>query len=211
MKYEIAIPLRYLLAVRLFAAKEAARPYLNGVAFTDQCLVATNGRYCAAIDLGPDAAGYPEVIIPSDAIDFFAKKHGRRGMDKASVMVSWEADGLLQLVGRSGITEQSKPLEGQFPPFRRIMVVHTEAVGHPQFPWDQVALFEKAAETLGTSRANLHKTYLIPNGRRAAARIVLPNHPEFNGVLMPLEPREVDKLFPALAYPAEELKEDSLV
>lgn len=200
---EITIPLRYLMTARLFSAKDPSRPYLNGVAIDDETLVATNGHYCVTIDLGPDAAVMPTMIIPNDAIDFYTKRVGRRGLDKAEVTIQHNKDQLSALTNGAAI-EQFAPLEGQYPPYQRFMVEHTEAQGIPQFQWSYLALFEKAAETLGTPKRAAIKAVLIPNGRNAAARVVLPGHPEFNGVVMPIIASYIDEECPYITYPDEQ-------
>ncbi len=200
---EITIPLRFLVAARLFSAKDATRPYLNGVAIDDETLVATNGHYCVTIDLGPDAASMPTMIIPNDAIDFYAKRVGRRGLDTALVTIQHNKEQLSALTNGT-VIEQFAPLEGQYPPHQRIMVEHTEAQGNPQFQWSYLALFEKAAETMGTSKGATIKAVLIPNGRNAAARVVLPGYPEFNGVVMPILPKHIDEACPYITYPETE-------
>lgn len=111
---------------------------------------------------------------------------------------------------RNAVKEVGQALEGRYPQYQRVMVEHTEAQGNPQFQWSFLVLFEKAAEILGTPKKSEIKAVLIPNGRNASARVVLPGHPYFNGVVMPIKASAVDAECPYLTYP-EELEEESLV
>lgn len=181
---EITIPLRYLLAARVFAQKSDARPHLKAVAIDDDHIFATDGSILGAIRLRLVDPAIPALLIPTDAIDYFAKK--AKASSVKDVTIRWNADrGELT----NGVAvEGFKPVDAIPVPFRRVMPTHAKPEGHVQFQAEFLLKFEKAATLLGTKGPD--KAYVLPNGDGQTARVVLPGHPEFMGALSPFR-REV--------------------
>lgn len=184
---QITIPLRYLLAVRLFAAKSDTRFYLQGVAVKDGHVVGTDGTYVGAIRCDAIGLELPEIIIPTDAIDFYGKKAKRSTVK--DVTITWEEGTRNGTLTNGTAVETFTGIEGAYPPFQRILQSHTRPSGHPQFQAPLLVQFEKAATELGTK--GVHKAYVIPNGDSATARVILPGHPEFHGAVSPLRYDEI--------------------
>lgn len=181
---EVTIPLSVLKAMRLLAAKDDVRPYMNGVALSRGYIAAGDGRHmsvyrCESLD------GAPEVIIPTGVIDVYAKK--ARGYHTDDVTVRWEeadeGDEDRQRYGwlTNTVEEERFALIGYvYPPFERVLAHHTKPVGNPQFNWTCLALFEKVAKALGVKSD--YKIFVIPNGNNPA-RLLMLDHPDFEGVL----------------------------
>lgn len=187
MQYEISIPLRYLLAARIFTPKNDIRPYLNGVAINEDYIFGTDGVIVGAIRLHLVDPTVPGVIIPNDAIDYFAKK--AKTSSVKDVTIQW---GKEQGVLTNGVaTEHFKPVDGVPVLFKRVIPGNSKPEGHIQFQADLLLRFEKAAALLGTK--TYHKAYVLPNGDGQTARVVLPGHPEFIGALSPLKHKEVEQ------------------
>lgn len=180
---EATIPLAYLKAIRLFAAEKDVRYYVCGVLVTDGMIVATNGHYLAQIEC-KNLAGFPAMIIPNQALDFYFKKNGRGDPKYVTISLSIGKGayqpGMLSALHR----EEFKPVDGVFPDFKRIMPQHTEMGPAAQFNWSYLALFEKAAILLGASK-NDPQVYVMPNGQQAAAKVFIEGCPGFTGVVMP--------------------------
>lgn len=190
MQYRINVPLCYLQAVRLFTAKKDVRYYLQGVAIKDGYLMGSNGSYIGAMFANGIDRTLPEIIIPNEAIDFYVKKAGRSTVK--DVEIQWD-DERNVVMGNGMHVEHCKGIDGKFPDLMRAVPTHVVAPGETtQFPWYQLALFEKAAEVLGQSKTLLHKAYLLPDGPDRAGRVVLPSYPDFIGAIMPLKSQDID-------------------
>jgi hypothetical protein len=188
MQYEISIPLRYLLAARVFTPKNDTRPQLNGVAIDEEYVFGTDGTVLGAIRLHLVDPTVPGVIIPNDAIDYFAKK--AKASSLKDVTIQWGED---QGVLTNGVaTENFKPVEGKPVPFKRVIPGNSKPEGHIQFQAELLLKFEKAATLLGAKKGFNH-AFVLPNGDGQPARVVLPGYPEFTGVLCPLRHERVEK------------------
>lgn len=188
MQYEISIPLRYLLAARVFTPKNDTRPQLNGVAIDEEYVFGTDGTVLGAIRLHLVDPTVPGVIIPNDAIDYFAKK--AKASSLKDVTIQWGED---QGVLTNGVaTEHFKPVEGKPVPFKRVLPGNSKPEGHIQFQAELLMKFEKAATLLGAKKGVNH-VLVLPNGDGQPARVVLPGSPEFTGVLRPLRHDRVEK------------------
>lgn len=187
MNYQVTIPLRYLLAARLFAAKFDVRFYLNGVAIKDGYIVGTNGTIIGAIRYDTIEPNFPEIIIPNDSIDIYAKK-AKRGPQE--VTITWD-DGIYRGTLTNGAAvEQFIGIDGTYPQFQKVLPKHTRPSGHPQFQATLLLQFEKAAAELGAK--GIKRAYVIPDGNEGNARVILPGHPEFHGAISPLSYSDVE-------------------
>jgi len=191
MQNHITIPLNYLQAARLFTAKkDISRPYLQGVALQSGYAAGTNGAYIGAVYCNGIDPTLPEIIIPNKAIDTYIKKAGRSKFK--DVAIQWDDERNI-VIGNNMHVEHCKGVEGKFPHVLRILPTHVAAPGAmTQYPWAQMALFEKAADILCMTRKPRHKAYLLPDGPDRAARVVLPHVPSFVGAIMPLRSAEID-------------------
>lgn len=183
---QVEIQLNHLKAARCFSAKKDLRCYLEGVALKNGYLVGTTGSIigairCSALD------NLTEIIIPNQALDFFFKKASGYRTPEASVSVEWDGDrkGTLRI---GSDVEHFVGLDGVFPDFLRIVPTHDTPRGFPQFDWDLMQPFQKAAAALGVSARAAVKALLIPNGEEGTARVVIPDHPDFIGGISPLRP-----------------------
>lgn len=184
MENQVTIPLRYLQAARLIASKKDIRHYLMGVAISQGHVVGCDGTMVGAIRCEA-ADGLPEVIIPNDQIDFYLKK--AKGYVIEDVLIEWGEDRRGRMTNNA-TEEQFTAIDGRFPDFQRVLVHHTTATGNPQFQWHKLVTFEKVAEALGVGKKVEHKAYLLPDGNNNAARIIIPDHPEFQGAIVPFRP-----------------------
>jgi len=182
MDYQVTFPLRYLQAARLIAPKKDIRQYLMGVAVSQGHVVGCDGHMVGAIRCEA-ADGLPEVITPNDQIDFYLKKI--KGWAGEDVTIEWGEDRKGRITNGI-IEEQFVAYDGRYPDFQRVLVHHTKPAGNPQFQWHKLVTFEKVAEALGVGRRDEHKAYLLPDGNENAARVIIPDHPEFQGAIMPL-------------------------
>jgi len=191
--YEVIFPMNWLAAARLFAAKEDKRYYLNGVAISHGGLVATNGHYLGVfIDKRFDAL--PEIIIPNADADLFLKTvklHKLAGI----VTLRWYVDSAGRPQGTltaGGATHAFTGEEGEYPYWPDYILRRPyrpeDAI---QFNWVHLTRFEKAAAALNAPGEPGRNTLFQPCGRRQAARVTLPNTPEFEGVLMGLRDANV--------------------
>ena len=202
--HQVTIPLRYLQAARLIAPKKDIRRYLTGVAISQGHVVGCDGHAVGAIRCEA-ADGLPEVIIPNDQIDFYLKKI--KGWTGEDVTIEWGEDRKGRITNYA-IEEQFVAYDGRYPDFQRVLAHHTKPAGNPQFQWHKLVTFEKVAEALGVNRRTEHKAYLLPDGPWNAARVIIPDHPEFHGAVMPLRPEALGPSIRLIGANSVEAAED---
>jgi len=187
--HSVTFPLKWLAAIRLFAAKKDARYYLNGVAISRGGLVATNGHYLGVLrDARFD--DLPELILPDIVVDTFLKvtKSYRAVLD---VTLRWHrrhpdepAQGTLMM---GDVTQSFLSEVGQYPDWPRILIPRPRRPDTAlQFNWKYLALFEKAAAVLTNGNSAVTYARFQPCGDTQCARITVPAVPEFEGTLMGL-------------------------
>lgn len=173
---EFTLPVEVLQAALLFAAKKDVRYYLNGIHFGYKDgfieVVATDGcaLFAARVKTDQDLNGL-DVIIPRDAVSSVGKS--------GSVGIVLDGDNVEVSYGASTIT--TKPIDGNFPAWRRIVPASTTGEAARLDPKYMVAA-EKAAKALKLKDTQL--TYQF-NGKGGA--IVQFNGCEFQAfaIIMP--------------------------
>lgn len=178
----LTIPTASLKAIATLAPRKEVRYYLKVVRFERSAdgrvlAVACNGALLGVLKLH-EVPEFEAFSVPIDVIDMALKVH-----KVPQIEVSSEKVGPLPCV---------KP-DGQFPDWRRIVPAMTNDVP-AQFDPEYVTAFSKVAKTLGNRSGHID---IMHNGD-GAARVALPWHPDFLGVLMPLRPFKGYERGPAL-------------
>ena len=186
-KYQVAIQLNHLRAVRLFTATKDIRQYLCGVAVKNGYLIGTNGHYIGAIKYTDILPCLPELVIPNAQIDFYLKKTKRAKI--GIVVIEWNDDKKGRMTDGNN-EERFTGIDGLYPDITRAFPTHTKAGESAQFQWSYLNVFEKAAIELGVGKKAPFKASLLPNGTNAAW-VMIPGYPEFVGVLMPMRVKPV--------------------
>lgn len=172
----ISVPTKHLKAALLAAGKNDLRYYLNGVLVESspgevRC-VATDGFMVAVLRHATTDETLAEVIVPRDVVEAVVK--AKRPLTNFEQLDEkyWLANG----------THRFEPVEGKFPPYRRIMPTSATGVVGRGFSPELFAQFGKMAIALGASAADV-TTH--PNGFDTAA-ISIEGRPEFAGALCSL-------------------------
>lgn len=180
----ITLPIKDLFAVSHFAAKKDVRYYLNGIALNRGHVVATNGHYMAAIPVNCLSDDI-DIIIPNDILNLFLK--GISTTDKKTekdVEIHLDKTNNYYFLKFQEIEISFKPIDGTFPDWKRIMPADDlEIEPCPNFNWDYMALFAKAAKIL--SGQSVGEAYLSTHGTKSAL-VSFPKYQEFIGVIMPM-------------------------
>lgn len=183
---KIELPVRYLQAIALFAARRDVRYYLNGVAINNEHLVATNGHHCGAIPLTTDMCEDimdVNIIIPLETINTFLKGISTADKKKYNCEIGIGIEGLVTLNFRdTSIT--TKGIDGRYPDWQRVVVEVEEPVPHGGFNWEYMVLFQKACNIL--TKDKIGGVELRTNGTNAA-QVKFHKCTEFKGTLMPMK------------------------
>jgi len=188
--FEVRVPVDWLLALRLLAAENDERKWINGVSIINGYLLATDGICMGAIP-GEQFQGLPSITIPRRALDD-ALSSPRRLTEK-SITLRWTQTENGEMYGSLALGQSrvafipddiwlSKSITSK-------LSVHCEPCGHPQLDWMRISKFASAAQILGASASDLYKVHLIPNGDDAPVRVKLPKFLDFEGVIMPIGAR----------------------
>lgn len=175
---EVSIQSSHLRAAACCSGDQDVRYYLNGVLAevraTETRLVATNGL-CAAVLRDTVLVGeqpvFPDVVIPNAAVKLALQTKGE------SLSLVFDEDSKKWSIAGISFT----PVEGTFPPYRRIMPGHYSGVA-AQFDLGLLARFGKIAKALGVRR----NPVIRHNGDGGAQVSVIGREDEFVGVIMPL-------------------------
>lgn len=174
----ITVPTKHLKAALLAAGKKDIRYYLNGVLIESvpagtRC-VATTGSIAAVLRSTPE--GLNELgafVCPREVVEAAVKMKREH-----TVFERIDADHWMM-----NDTHRFKQVDGTFPSYRRIMKrVVSGLVPTCGFDPELFAVFGKIAAALGASSLDV-STHL--DGQSAAA-ITIEGHPEFAGVISPL-------------------------
>lgn len=166
---------KVLCALKLFAAQKDLRHYLNGIFWEDDKMIATNGHVVAMAQV-PERATAP-VIIPNEA---FALVKPNRCMVEVTPCA----------VGSLAYT----PIDGQYPPWRRIVPTATSGEA-TQFDPEYVALLGKAGKLIGGFPRIAH------NGGGGAI-VRFGERDDFFAVIMPVNVEFARKNMPPLEWGA---------
>lgn len=183
---KITLPLAKLNAALVMAGKDDLRKCLNGVLVEvtpdKVLLVATNGAALIAIksSAARDNPEPAQFIIPRYLVEQAAKSFDK----KHAVDVELTEDGLLKLSQYGGIVG-GKPVEGMFPPWRRIVPSGKAVVASaPHVDPTYVTLFAKVAKELGHKNAVI--SLISTREDEGSALRVDMGLPTVTGVLLPL-------------------------
>lgn len=184
----ITLPITDLRAIALFAANKDVRDYLNSVAIDNECLVATNGHYCASlpVHIPPDqlptgvAIGEFQCIIPVDAINSFLRGLSARDKKEGDVLILISDSDSRLIKGNSAVL--FTPIDARYPHWQRIMATSDDPAPTPVFNWHHMALFQKAADILSGDKHT--QVSLIPHGT-GIGKVFFPGQ-SFKGVVMPM-------------------------
>lgn len=185
MSQSISVPIGYLRAAILFAAKKDVRQYLKGVAIARGIVTASDGRSGCGIHI--DQGNFPESIIPREVLDSFLK---RTKAFEFHELVTIQRDGGTGTLSMGGSVETFQYIDQDFPDMHRVLPTHREAGEHAQLPPSQLVLFDRAAEALGAKKGGELNCVVLPNGQ-SGARVVIPVCPDFNGVIMAIRENHV--------------------
>ena len=126
MQYTLTVSLSTLRAARTHSADKDVRYYLCGVYFDTKAgkVVATDGhRMLVAHARGVRSASAP-VIIPNDLLDAALKQFGgeyARGKSLGAVPVTVTIDGAQLTIATPTGQVTGRPVDGQFPDWRRVV------------------------------------------------------------------------------------------
>jgi len=167
MKPILDIPIRYLSALIVTAAKKDVRYYLNSIHVTNNYAESTDGHRVLRLDLDDD---YKEVeldiIIPRESVELFLKSQTARQKANNIVVLYKDVSNDGRYMLSSGEFEiPFTAIDNRFPQVDRVLAKHTEVHFHGAFKWHYMADFEKAAKALGHK---LPIVELIPNGTSTA-------------------------------------------
>jgi DNA polymerase-3 subunit beta len=199
---KLQLPRASLRAALHLAPKNDLRYYLNGALLevrpNDCRIVATNGCALACFLVAEEGHGGPcsenaSFILPRNVLQTIASK------SILPVVFESLADGRCQ-IDDLGAVQIFKPLDGQFPDYRRVIPPHARVDPRPsQFDVGYLAAFAKVAKELGVKHPEssirvAHGTFTEhrseedggPVTHDGAALIGIEGRPEFIGVLMPL-------------------------
>jgi len=179
--YEATFPFAWLQGLRVLSAKNDVRYYLNGVAIQDGRLAATTGLYIGVMQ-HPSLAGLPEIIIPNETIDVFAKMV--KAYKDPDVTLRWTAN-VHAARGELIVGDTRLPfvaIDGRYPPVSRVLMDDgIQQNGYCQFDWTYMVLFAKAAAKL-TGEPSPFVT-LLQDADNHRARVRIPHAPYFDGVI----------------------------
>jgi len=191
-QHKVTVYASWLFAPRQFAAKKDLRHYLNGVAISKGHIVGTDGGALGAIR-HEWLDGLPELIIPNEVIDNVQKllKANKSLYHGTEITISWEKPekgNVCDCVMESkGFRQEFKSLDGTYPDFTKVLVTnHTTPYGNPQFNPAYLVAFNKAAGLLQIG-SSVWRAYIVPRGDQEGARVLVPEFPRFDGVIMPLK------------------------
>jgi DNA polymerase-3 subunit beta len=170
---QAAILSKHLRAAACCAAAADVRYYLNGVYIevraTETRCVATTGEIAAVLRQRVHQDAMPEVIVPNEAVKLALTR-------KTEVLTLTFEDGKWSLGGIF-----FTPVDGKFPPYRRIIPVQASGLaGH--YDVQLLAAFAKLAKALGAKGTPV----IRQNGEGAAQVQLVGFTEEFVGVIMPL-------------------------
>lgn len=155
------IPVSYLRASILFAAKHDVRYFMLGmnlVSFGDGTgqLQATDGHRAVVMRLTGMPAGYRfSAILPRESVETILKSKGVRKAGSVSVQIAedmpdYKGAAFTLCEPVSGVTVGGKTIDGIFPDISRV-VPKEPSREMAQFNWQYLADCQDAAEILGVS------------------------------------------------------------
>lgn len=162
MNFDIPVP--YLRASLLFAAKQDVRYHLIGVnlvSFGDGTgqLQATDGHRAIVMRITGLPAGYKfSAILPRESVETLLKAKGVRKAASVSVQIAEDTTDYKGVAftlrePMSGVTVGGKTIDGIFPDISRVVPKEVSRE-MAQFNWQYLADCQDAAEILGVSRAS---------------------------------------------------------
>lgn len=179
------IPMQLLEAALLCAAKTDVRFYLQGVAISKGHLVSTDGHrgFAAPVRDMPEDI---DVIIPSEAIQSFMRKH-KPSHRKGNCVFSYDgAEGEIQSI-TGDIRETFRLIDAKYPDWERVFPrsYSIENAKCRQFNWQYLVDAQKMSKILGGSGTEV---YIYPQENPCEAAHVVLNTPDFSNVRMVIMP-----------------------
>ena len=200
MQYTFTVSLSTLRAARTHSADGDIRYYLNGVYLDTQRgkVVATDGhRMLVAHARGVKLDAAP-VIIPNDLLDAALKQFGgeyARGKSLGACDVSITIDGAQLTIATPTGHVTGRPLDGQFPEWRRVVpngedgvLDQAPAVLNSDYVTEACAAFA-IARNISKAKAGIHAVRVLQRGEFPS--IVCDTDPDMVVVIMPLRDRMV--------------------
>jgi len=201
VQYTLTVSLSTLRAARTHSADKDVRYYLCGVYLDTKAgkVVATDGhRMLVAHARGVRSAGAP-VIIPNDLLDAALKQFGgeyARGKSLGACDVSITIDGAQLSIATPTGHVTGRPLDGQFPDWRKVVPKGDEeglldgapAVLNSDYVTEACAAFA-IARNISKAKAGHHAVRVLQRGEFPS--IVCDTDPDMVVIIMPLRDRMV--------------------
>jgi hypothetical protein len=201
MQYTLTVSLSTLRAARTHSADGDIRYYLNGVYLDTQRgkVVATDGhRMLVAHARGVKLDAAP-VIIPNELLDAALKQFGgeyARGKSLGACDVSITIDGAQLSIATPTGHVTGRPLDGQFPDWRRVvpkgdedgLLTGAPAVLNSDYVTEACAAFA-IARNISKAKAGIHAVRVLQRGEFPS--IVCDTDPDMVVIIMPLRDRMV--------------------
>ena len=201
MQYTLTVSLSTLRAARTHSADGDIRRYLNGVFLDTQRgkVVATDGhRLLVAHARGVKLDAAP-VIIPNELLDAALKQFGgeyARGKTLGACDVSITIDGAQLSIATPTGHVTGRPLDGQFPDWRKVVPKGDEdglldgapAVLNSDYVTEACAAFA-IARNISKAKAGIHAVRVLQRGEFPS--IVCDTDPDMVVIIMPLRDRMV--------------------
>ncbi|WP_347460965.1 hypothetical protein ABEF79_05895 [Acinetobacter sp. ANC 7454] len=186
---ELEIPMQLLAAAAICAAVNDVRFYLCGIAIDKGHIVSTDGHRGFACEIEGVSADLPQIIIPTESVNFFLKKLPAKNR-KANCRLIFNPrtrEGELRFDALI-VKESFVGHDAKYPDRQRIFprAVEPEYKGiYPQFNWAYMYDFQKVQKALGGKGL---LTLLHPTGANSAALVTFDNtnFDHAKGVIMPL-------------------------
>lgn len=201
MQYTLTVSLSTLRAARTHSADKDVRYYLCGVYLDTQRgkVVATDGhRMLVAHARGVMCKAGAAVIVPNDLLDAALKQFGgeyARGKSLGACDVSITIDGAQLSIATPTGHVTGRPLDGQFPDWRRVVpngedgvLDGAPAVLNSDYVTDACAAFS-IARNISKAKAGIHAVRVLQRGEFPS--IVCDTDPDMVVIIMPLRDRMV--------------------
>ena len=157
---EIEVPVQLLDAATICAAKKDVRFYLNGVAFSHQHIVSTDGHRAITCPID-NLDEHIEFIIPTEAIKSFVKKIPAKNRN-TNCLISFDQKTNQGKISNNALQahEIFIGIDGKYPDWRRIFPrslppSHEYKGSIPQFNWQYLVDFQKVHKILGGNGINV--------------------------------------------------------
>lgn len=189
----ISVPVRFLQAAAITAAKNDVRYYLNSIlidimpgAFR---IVSTDGHRISAfhVDCADMARFAPaQIIAPLSALKGIKPAKGC-----FDCFLSYDPDNLMGECRIAALKDSDRvfhPMDAKYPDYSRVLPreVSGKLAAEDDFNADYIADFKRMAEILGArKKGQFAHAGVYPNDKGPAA-VLIPNCPEFYGAVMPM-------------------------